>query len=399
MIRNRLIIPAAILLTLSLTACFRNLPTQPAENLAKTFAAQTLQANLTLVPGVTVSPAVVTPVPGKTLLPSSTPIATNTPVPSIPTNTAVPIPCDAAQFVGDVSVPDGSIFAQGVRFTKTWRLKNVGACTWTTGYALVFTSGNAMNAPASQVLAGSVQPGQTIDVSVELTAPNSPGSYRGDFKLRNASGALFGLGSNQDKTFYVDIRVAGPVSADSDFNMVENACLAEWSSGAGVLPCPGKDGDGRGFVIRVDKPRLENGATENEPALITYPQSVNDGLIRGKFTPVPIKAGDTFRAVVGCENDAKSCNVQFKLDYQVDNGAVQNLGTWGEIYDGNVNSVVVDLSALAGKNVTFYLTVLGNGSTTGDRAQWLMPRIYRLRPTATPTSTSVPPTPTPTTAP
>ena len=48
--------------------------------------------------------------------------------------------CDAAAFVRDVTIPDGTIVEPGRDFTKTWRLKNVGTCSWTTAYALVFVS-------------------------------------------------------------------------------------------------------------------------------------------------------------------------------------------------------------------------------------------------------------------
>src|SRR5512135_3467629 len=49
--------------------------------------------------------------------------------------------CDRAQFIADVTVPDGTRFSPGAAFTKTWRLKNVGTCTWSTSYTLVFSSG------------------------------------------------------------------------------------------------------------------------------------------------------------------------------------------------------------------------------------------------------------------
>src|SRR5271157_1067465 len=54
--------------------------------------------------------------------------------------------CNWAQFVADVTVPDGTTLAPGATFTKTWRLENIGNCTWTTSYALVFSSGSAMGA-------------------------------------------------------------------------------------------------------------------------------------------------------------------------------------------------------------------------------------------------------------
>src|SRR4030042_4480106 len=69
------------------------------------------------------------------LAPTNTPLPTNTPVP--PTATPIPIPCDRAQFVSDVSVPDNTEIGAGTTFVKTWKMRNNGSCTWTSGYALV----------------------------------------------------------------------------------------------------------------------------------------------------------------------------------------------------------------------------------------------------------------------
>jgi hypothetical protein len=130
-----------------------------------------------------------------------------------PTATVTPaaIPCDRAGFVSDVTVPDGTDFAPGATVTKTWRLRNDGSCTWTSGYALVFDHGDSMGAPASQQLTtGTVAPGQTIDVTVTLTAPAAEGTYRGYFQLRNPSGVVFGIGASADVAFWVEIEVIPP---------------------------------------------------------------------------------------------------------------------------------------------------------------------------------------------
>ena len=62
-----------------------------------------------------------------------------------------------------------------------------------------------MNGPASQALTGNVNPGQTIDISVSLTAPSTTGDYTGNWKIRDASGVLFGQ-------FYVQIKVQNPAT-------------------------------------------------------------------------------------------------------------------------------------------------------------------------------------------
>jgi hypothetical protein len=110
------------------------------------------------------------------------------------------------QFITDVTIPDGTVMTPGQTFTKTWRLRNAGTCTWTTSYATVFSSGNSMNGPTTQALAGTVNPGQTVDISVNLTAPSAVGDYTGNWKLRDASGILFGQ-------FFVEIKVQNPATA------------------------------------------------------------------------------------------------------------------------------------------------------------------------------------------
>jgi hypothetical protein len=57
-----------------------------------------------------------------------------------------------------------------------------------------------MSGPATQALTGNVNPGETVDISVNLKAPSANGSYQGYWKLRNASGVLFA-------SFYLDIKV------------------------------------------------------------------------------------------------------------------------------------------------------------------------------------------------
>jgi Ig-like domain from next to BRCA1 gene len=149
-------------------------------------------------PTPTAIPATATPLP-----PTSTPVPTNTP---LPTATTVSY-CDWVTFVKDVTISDGTKFNAGDSFTKTWRLKNRGTCTWTPDYMLVFAGGDAMGSTTAVRLPGNVAPGQTVDVSVTLTAPAKRGHYVGYWMLRNPSGVLFGYGDKANQSFYVDIRV------------------------------------------------------------------------------------------------------------------------------------------------------------------------------------------------
>ncbi len=141
-----------------------------------------------------------TPTPTPTRGPTKTPSPTGTPTPT-------PLPCLRAKFVADVTVPDGTRMEPGQTFTKTWRLQNTGSCAWTPQFAVVFDSGDRMNAAEATPIGQTVAPGQTVDVSVELTAPQNPGTYRANFKLRSPEGEVFGLG-DRHAAFYVEIKVA-----------------------------------------------------------------------------------------------------------------------------------------------------------------------------------------------
>ncbi len=134
---------------------------------------------------------------------TNTPAPTSTPVPAA-TQVAY---CDWVSFIKDVSIPDGTLLSANETFTKTWRLKNRGTCTWTPDYMLVYANGAQMGGTTALRLPGNVAPGQTVDVSVTLTAPSTSGNYTGYWMLRNSSGALFGSGDKANVPFYVDIKV------------------------------------------------------------------------------------------------------------------------------------------------------------------------------------------------
>jgi hypothetical protein len=215
---------AAILtVILTLIACNRPVPTpqtQPEAAVRQTAAAVTLEAQLTAIasgnfPTVTVIPA--TPASGQGPSPAPTQSATAQSGTSAPTGTAQAGVCDMAEFVADVTVPDGTDFQPGETFDKTWRFKNTGTCEWNTNYSLVFVDGDSMNGPAVVTLTNSfVAPGEEVDVTVSLTAPFVPGTYRGNWKFRNASGAIFGVGSDGEKDFWVEIEVVGETTPTAE---------------------------------------------------------------------------------------------------------------------------------------------------------------------------------------
>jgi hypothetical protein len=193
-------------------------------NLDVTQAYQTVDAQLTQAVGQTPVPPTTTTLPlsltatsieQSTLVP---PTATSTP--SGPTATFSPTfthtpatRCDQAEAAYptiDITIPDDTTIPAGNAFTKVWRVVNTGSCNWTAEYAVVFFSGEQMDAPDEVFIDQPVAPGQSIDIDVTMVAPPEKGTYQGNWMLQNPSGDLFGLGPNANDSFWVRIVVVEP---------------------------------------------------------------------------------------------------------------------------------------------------------------------------------------------
>jgi hypothetical protein len=202
----------SFLLCYSLAACNLPLKAPQTPTLGVTEAYQTVEARLTQVIGLTPqTTSLPTPTSGKEASPTPSPateVASATPVQSAssPTPTAT---CDRAAGGADidVTIPDDTQMQPGQHFTKIWRLTNTGTCTWTTQYNLVWFSGEKLDAPIAIPLNGNVEPGQTVDLSVDMVAPQQAGAYQSYWKLRNPSNVLFGIGPSGVSSFWVRIVV------------------------------------------------------------------------------------------------------------------------------------------------------------------------------------------------
>lgn len=135
-----------------------------------------------------------TPIIDPTLLtPAPTEEVESTPSPTQPAE-AIPSPTGCgywAEFVDDVTVPDGLQFAPGEPFEKTWRFRNNGCLDWPEGTQMIFWGGDQMGGPD----AVDVPPttfNELVDITVPLTAPREPGSYTGYWQIRAPDGAGVG---------------------------------------------------------------------------------------------------------------------------------------------------------------------------------------------------------------
>jgi hypothetical protein len=265
-------------------------------------------------------------------------------------------------------------------FLKIWRAKNIGDCTWTSQYALVFASGNALTNNTAAFLPGTVRPGQIIDLSVYQTLPASVGTSQGNWMLRNTSNMMFGYGPNANNPFIVRVNsFSYPVVGSFAYDFGKNYCAARWSSASGSLGCPGNSLEPSGSAILLQNPNLETGL-ESRPALWTRPDISFNGSISGIYPTYTIQDGDRFMAEVGCLGSSPGCDVNFILDYRTIDGLSGRLGSWREFQNGQTTIVDVNLSGLTGQTVQFTLTATNNGVARDANAFWFLPRIERSLP-------------------
>ena len=105
----------------------------------------------------------------------------------------------------DVNVPDNTTMSPGQDFVKTWKIKNIGSCTWGEGYTMIYSYGDDKMSGQPQALAAAIEPGEEVDISVNFKAPNLPGTYTSYWTLQNPKGIAFQ--GNEGKVLYVQIVV------------------------------------------------------------------------------------------------------------------------------------------------------------------------------------------------
>ena len=165
--------------------------TTPDANVVYTQAYETVAAKLTqtaeFMPTAT-STSTPEPSPTATLATptSTTPLAT-TPVVN-PTNTLRPTSPDRALWISQ-NPADYTQFTPGQNFTMTWRIQNIGTSTWSTQYQFRFYAGSAGRMNASDIfLPKEVKPNEEIELTLQMTAPDTAGEQNSIWVLTNADG-------------------------------------------------------------------------------------------------------------------------------------------------------------------------------------------------------------------
>lgn len=122
-------------------------------------------------------------------------------------------PCLALRFITDVTIPDGTPLQPGSTFFKSWYVQNVGSCRWERDFRLVFQSGAALGARDSYDLGTTVNPGQFVTLTAQMSAPTTSGYHTSFWGLMDENGTFFGWSGDNNQTFtqpfYVTIFVLG----------------------------------------------------------------------------------------------------------------------------------------------------------------------------------------------
>lgn len=213
---------------------------------ATVFAGQTgtaaAQPTLTLTPTFTITPTgTITSTPTATravyapiqpiIYYTVTPTITGTPFTATPTITGTfgAVGCNNSAFVQDVSIPNNTKLDPGQSFTKTWRIKNTGTCAWTYDYKFTYIGGELFNSDTRKIRT-TVGVGGTLDLSLTMVAPTSPGTYSSYWRMANTSGQLFG------SSFSITIVIPGATYTPTKAVTVTNTSVAPTITNTSVAP-------------------------------------------------------------------------------------------------------------------------------------------------------------------
>jgi hypothetical protein len=232
---------------------------------------------------------------------------------------------------------------------------------------------------AFQLTSGTVPPGQTLDVSVSLKAPDAGGTYQGYWRLGNASGVSFGIGKDGQTSFWVKIIVPPPATAtpivSGQLDFIALGPVANWQTTQLAIVWGDRSRDQNGVAAAKDSYKLNDGQTYNN-ILLLFPQNIENGIIMGRYPSYAVQDKDRFVTALGFGDPCGFANVHFELQYR-EAGVDYTVARWDKTCDTSLTSISVDLSGLKGKIVEFILFASTNGAFKDDYLMLVAPRIER----------------------
>lgn len=183
-------------------------------------------------------------------------VITITPIPQAQVVTATTAPLltciNNSAFVADVTIPDRTVIAAGQPFTKVWRVRNTGTCTWGTDEELIFVRGEAMTKTATIAIPVTA-PGATVDLAIAMTAPTTPGTHIADWRMRNRGGAIFGT------TLNVSVNVPGPTPINTVVSCPFTPAIESFTASPTTITVGQSATLNWGAVIGAEMAEIDNG--------------------------------------------------------------------------------------------------------------------------------------------
>ena len=343
-----------------------------------------------------------------------TPVPTPTPVAPVPTATPAPPPLcvHGMAFVADLNLADNNMknppkIPAGQAFTKGWRIRNSGTCTWTDTYSLDYAGGNNASARMGgqrTFLQRSVPPGGIVDIYVNMVAPIVPGTYQGFWQMLSSISYPFG------QKIWVGIEVPPPPTSTPKPTQTPSPSISFTADRTTINP-----GEAVTFSWNVTSPYAvyfyaqgqpwqdnmvyqQGSRTVYPPQSTTYELRVvwNGGAVEIRqiyitVNPPPPGAPKITQFSVSPSDQITlgACvTLQWAVEGQVSNVRLQRNGQdiWG---NAPVSGTSQDCPSAAGQTV-YAIEASGAGGTTRQQHAIL---VNAPPPTDAPTATSTPPPP------
>jgi next-to-BRCA1 protein 1 len=126
------------------------------------------------------------------------------PAPLPPTPTAYCV--NDAQFMEDLTLPDGTQVLPGAALDKRWLVLNRGECAWGPDYRLVQIGDSRIEGPDARALYPAVAGTQAV-WQVQLVAPQEEGEFISRWRAQAPDGTLFG-----DEVYVLVVVDASPLT-------------------------------------------------------------------------------------------------------------------------------------------------------------------------------------------
>lgn len=180
----------------------------------------------------------------------------------------------AAKFVSHLTVADHNAVSPASTFIKAWRVQNTSSSAWPEGVRLVCVGGHPLGLSDAGQPVPAVPAGDTVDISVKLTAPPYPGRNVGYYRLVTADGTRFGhrlwcdlvVDNSNVAAVLKAMRQAGALPGSTSV-VTQTSPRAEGTAVAAAAAAAGTPEEQDGYVVVPSADKLPTDAADKRVSL------------------------------------------------------------------------------------------------------------------------------------